>query len=219
MNYIQLNQSDAFDIAISSRDKYPKVVVCGSSEGQPYIDDAYEACSLPTKSIIEQSLQIDTQEWFKQRKLTLEQERNASFADIEGQWPGEDINKPGFTLALDILTGAPIVELIGANVDTEKCWQIPAYFKFGGWNTCPSPAEHCAIWRYWEERYGAQIVGISNDVIEAHVSNPPNSQEEALRLAWEQTLYCSDIVEQGVETVAGLASSIISHKNWFFWWE
>jgi len=60
---------------------------------------------------------------------------------------------------------------------------------------------------------------VTSDSIEGYVANPPKSKEEAINLAWQQYLYCSDIVEQGTETISNLASSIINHEHWYFWWD
>ncbi|WP_444913404.1 DUF4253 domain-containing protein [Microbulbifer sp. PAAF003] len=83
---------------------------------------------------------------------------------------------------------------------------MPSHFKYGGWNECPEAELHCAIWKYWQEKYGTQIVELSNDVIEAHITNPHKTKEGAMQLAWEQYLYCYDIVDQNLETISNLGA-------------
>ena len=38
-------------------------------------------------------------------------------------------------------------------------------------------------------------------------------------LAWEQYLYCQDIVVQGCETIANLAATLLNSPFWYFWWD
>lgn len=140
-------------------------------------------------------------------------------SDNEGDWLGEPDVKQGFCLATDISTGKPIKDLTALKMNVIDSWMIPAQLKYGGWNDCPSPEIHCAVWKFWQERYGAEIIGVSGDVIEAYVRNPPKTKEEAMELAWQQYLYCTDIVDQGVETVSNLAAAILNHNLWFFWWD
>ncbi len=96
---------------------------------------------------------------------------------------------------------------------------IPAFLKFGNWNDCPAPETHCAIHRHWFEKYGAEIIGLSSDVIECRVAKPPIDKNEAMELAMQQFAYCYDIVEQGTETIANLAGSLVNSNNWYFWWD
>ena len=78
---------------------------------------------------------------------------------------------------------------------------------------------HVAVHRKWREEYGAQIVGISGDTINMRVSRRPATREEALALAREQFLYCSDLVLQGTETLEVLAASLMESDWWYFWWD
>ena len=98
-------------------------------------------------------------------------------------------------------------------------WQLPAVMRFGGWNSCPEPAVHCAIHRQWQAEYGAWITGLSNDTIECLVESPPRDRDAALRLAWQQYWYCNDIVDQGCGTINRLAARLMNSPYWFFWWD
>lgn len=73
---------------------------------------------------------------------------------------------------------------------------MPAYLRFVDWNECPIPEEHVGIFKYWYEKYGAEIISMTGDVIECTVKNPPRTKEEALSLANEQYLFCADIVDR-----------------------
>lgn len=106
-----------------------------------------------------------------------------------------------------------------ALVPTVQPWRVPAYLGLGGWNDCPDTPEHCAVLRHWHERYGAEIAAVGDDVIELSVTRPPLTREAALALAREQYEYCADIVDQGCETYAGLAATLLRGRIWFFWWD
>jgi Domain of unknown function (DUF4253) len=77
---------------------------------------------------------------------------------------------------------------------------IPAYLRWGGWNDCPAPEYHVAAMRSWRDRYEAELVGMSSDTINLRVSRRPKTRDKALALAREHYVYCSDIIDQGVQT-------------------
>jgi hypothetical protein len=106
-----------------------------------------------------------------------------------------------------------------AKIPTAKPCEVPAYLKLGGWNECPASEEHVAVWRFWQAKYGAEILCVTSDVIEATVKNPPAEKEECYTLAKEQFGYCSDIVTQGVGTIDALAATLCNGKSWYFWWD
>jgi Domain of unknown function (DUF4253) len=71
----------------------------------------------------------------------------------------------------------------------------------------------------WHDLYGAEVVGITSDVVEMHVAKPPLDRESALSLAKAQYLYCNDIVEQGTQTLSVLAATLLEGSVWYFWWD
>ncbi len=64
-----------------------------------------------------------------------------------------------------------------------------------------------------------EIAGVSGDVIECIVENPPTDRESATALAWEQYWYCGDIVDQGCGKILNLAATLLNSRNWYFWWD
>jgi hypothetical protein len=104
-------------------------------------------------------------------------------------------------------------------VPTTTPWEVPAFLRMGGWNSCPDAAVHCAIHRYWQSQFGAVIVAATADVVEMDVSRPPGTREAAMELAKQQYNYCSDIVDQGTETLSLLAASLLNGAAWYFWWD
>jgi len=51
------------------------------------------------------------------------------------------------------------------------------------------------------------------------VQSRPPTREAALELAREQYVYCSDIVDQGVQTLSALAAVLMQSAWWYFWWD
>jgi hypothetical protein len=82
-----------------------------------------------------------------------------------------------------------------------------------------APEEHVALMRFWQRCFGAEVVGITRDVVEMWVGRPPANKIDALKLAKQQYLYCQDIVDQGTQTLESLAASLLDGTSWFFWWD
>lgn len=219
MEFIRFDASNAFEKAIKSINNTPKIVICGSSESKEFLEEGLEFSTQSPKEVIEAANAINILEWFKEKRAELEDDLGMDLSGNEGGLLREPDVKQGFTLAKDIISGQPHGPLVGAKVDVESLWGIPAQFKYGNWNDYPSSEIHCAIWKHWEDKYGAKIVGIGNDIIEGYDTHPPKTKEDAMALAWEQYLYCYDIVDQGVETISNLGSSVINHNAWYFWWD
>lgn len=137
-----------------------------------------------------------------------------------GEWPEPgEVGGSGLTVHTDILTQRVFAKVHLTVLPTDDPTAVPAYLRWGGWNECPPPEVHVAVHRKWREQYGAQIVGISSDTINMRVARRPASREEALALAREQYLYCSDLIDQGTETLEVLAASLMADDWWYFWWD
>ncbi|BFM11536.1 hypothetical protein R50072_16890 [Simiduia litorea] len=222
MKFVELMPVSAFQDAIGAMSSREKLVVCGSMEDMQYIEEGLTQATESADAIITRASQLDIDTWFGARRVDIEmdvEESAVGLMDRVGNWPSDVVDQPGFSLAHDMMSGQLHTQLMGAKLQVDQSWQIPAHFHFGGWNECPAPDVQCAIWRYWQAKYGAHIVAVSNDVIEAYVERPPQTEAEAMALAWQQYCYCSDIVDQGVETVANLAATLLNHSVWFFWWD
>lgn len=126
---------------------------------------------------------------------------------------------PPLTVALDWRTGQPFESVWLVLVPTDDWTTIPAHLRWGHWNANPPPEIHVAALRSWRDRYGAELVGLSGDTMNIRVASKPASPDEAMALAGELYVYCNDIVDQGVGTVANLAAMLQSEDWWFFWWD
>lgn len=184
-----------------------------------------------TPEILEKAYQIDVPQWFEKQRKSLDETRkfDAEFAieNLIGKW-NQPENSPldlciyysdRISAHKDVLTKKAFPRVFLGRAKIREAWMLPAFVEFGDYNDCPAPAAHCAVMRHWQTKYGAEIVSMTADVIECRVGKPPRDEKSAVNLAWEQYLYCSDIVEQGVDTIAALAASLYDSDYWFFWWD
>ena len=136
-----------------------------------------------------------------------------------GEWPTGPMGAPQFTVATETLSGLPLSKVQLVILPTDDWTAIPAYLKWGNWNGCPAPEYHVAALRSWRERFGAELIGLSHDVMNIRVKRRPETRDAALDLAREQYVYCSDIVDQGVETLSALGAVLMQSDWWYFWWD
>jgi hypothetical protein len=136
-----------------------------------------------------------------------------------GDWPPDIQPCHSFSAPFGRTVNVPLPRVHIGLVPTRHGHEVPAFLRFGGWNACPNPEQHVAVLRSWSERYGAELVSLTHDVIELAVSRPPIDREVALALAMEQYQYCNDIVDQGVGTLEALASGLLGSTVWYFWWD
>lgn len=139
--------------------------------------------------------------------------------DSETPFDASIAPQDGFTVTRDVLSGAPLPEVVLALLPTPLAYAAPVWLNFGAWNDCPRPAEHVARLRRWEERFGAEVVAISHDVVELRVLRPPTTPTACVALAREHYDYCGDIVHQGFGSLARLAGSLLGARAWYFWWD
>lgn len=136
-----------------------------------------------------------------------------------GSWPDDPVNPGALAEFIDWKTSEPLERVYIARIPTHDWTEIPAYLRFGGWNACPAPEYHVAAMRSWHDRYGAELVVASSDVIELRVARRPGTRREAMALAKEFYLYCPDTVEQGTQDLSTLAALLLNSDNWYFWWD
>lgn len=136
----------------------------------------------------------------------------------EGEWPDAPTQHEP-VVHLEMPSGIPKERVFIAKIPTTVPYEVPAFLRFGGWNDCPLPEQHVTLLKHWHEQYGAEILSLTADTIECFVARPPSSPEQALALANEQVVYCSDILFQGVENLNALAASLLNARHWFFWWD
>lgn len=167
------------------------------------------------EQVLAQANVLDVLEWLDQR----EQEDPVFFTAASGSWPSSPLAAIEMSMHLDGSSTRPKKSVILGLVPTARSWEVPAYANFGGWNACPESAAHVAVHRMWNARYRSEIASMSSDVIECTVAKPPATRDEAMFLAREQSIYCPDIVCQGVGTIENLAAALMGSESWYFWWD
>lgn len=157
----------------------------------------------------------------KERERQMWRRRNPGLVEFEqgppvGEWPDEAPEGPGLSLAYHWSGEAwPRVHI--AVLPTDDWTAAPAFLRAGGWNMCPEAAVMVSALRSWRDRYGAELVGFSHDTMNLRAEICPASREEALALAWEHYLFCSDTLND--HTLAELGASLIADDWWRFWWD
>ena len=218
MNTIKVPGESALELAVASLDKDQRTIICGDDDELENLLSQVDSADEDPMYYVECAEDVDIFIWLSDRLEEFEEDYDLDEEAIVGAWP-EHIDVQEFVLNTDITTGQILAEVNAVELEVSSSWHIPALLNFGGWNECPEPEIHCAIWQYWQKTYDAHIVAVSHDVIEAKVFRPPRTRDQAMELAWQQYLYCTDIVDQGVQSLSNLAASLIDHDLWYFWWD
>lgn len=195
-------------------------VIIGNDEALELLGEHFEAVG--DAESVESILEAAGKMRLHEELLARTDEERLPEADkpaLIGKWPDVPPAESGLTVTGDIVTGKPFDRVHILLIPTADGAEVPAYLRWGNWNDCPHPALHVALLRSWNARFGAELVGLSGDVLNIRAKRRPATREEALALAWEQYLYCADIVEQGVETTSALAAALMETDWWFFWWD
>jgi hypothetical protein len=190
-------------------------VAFGDREDHGRVMEALEYNDMPFAECLRIGVGLDVEEWMQERLDEEPELFETESEDDDGQ-PGAN---PPLTLALDILSGKPKEEVLIGLIPVAQPWEVAAYLRPGGWNDCPGPEVHVAMFKRWYERHGAIITGLSGDTIEMSCERPPATADAARTLAREQFVYCTDIVHQGVQSETNLAKVLLNGRNWFFWWD
>lgn len=105
-------------------------------------------------------------------------------------------------------------------VPVQECWQTAAVMACPGWNSYPSPDEHCAIMRYWWRKYGAEPVALGEATARFEVARPPATRAEALALALEYMVYNDGYYDiYRADCLTDLAASLAGAHSWYAWWD
>lgn len=190
-------------------------VIHGERKALNLLEECHEIHEQSADEILEVAERIEIPGWFRER----EAEEPESFQVAPAEWPEAPPGRFGLTAHLDPVTRTPHETVIIGLLPVDVSWKVPAHIKNGGWNECPGPEEHVAVFRSWHERYGAEVACFTNDVVEFLVPRPPRTREDAMALAREQFVYCPDIVLQGVESLEVLAATLLDGPTWYFWWD
>jgi hypothetical protein len=224
---------------------YWPVILGEAEEMNRVCEDATDKNWGPTKTLIEESLAINGEEFLaaefdeflsdRQEDVDYARKRGdeeyarqleAALASDDlfrcmprGKWPRGVRPSNHVVTPYDFETREHLPEVFVALVPTKLSWQVPLSLHFGGFNDCPHTESIGAVLRHWEQKYGAELICVTSSVLELRVANPPTKRAEALELAREQFLFCRDIVAQGTETIENLAAELLNARTWFLWWD
>jgi hypothetical protein len=218
---IQVAGTEAVSRALAWRDEWGEwftPVILGRTKDLEFLAENLSEVETSPQEILQQARALDLNTWFKHRlgeSAALEEvtDESAWSADVG---VAED---EGFHAVTDTLSRRIHPWVWVAKVPAAQPSETPAWLNLGGWNACPNASEHVAVWRHWQAKYGAEILCVTTDVIEATVARPPEAKEECYVLAREQFAYCDDIVTQGVGSIDALAAALRNGRRWFFWWD
>ena len=117
------------------------------------------------------------------------------------------------------LEGNITTDLILAKIPTSKPYELALYIPMGGFNDCPNPEVQVSVFKYWYDKYKAYPAVVGYDTFEIFVENKPQNKDDAIKLAFEQFAFCSDIVSQGIGDISLLAGMLLKSDIWYFWWD
>lgn len=165
---------------------------------------------------IQQAEGVDVAEFMRERRD--EYTEMHTDENILGEF---SVMEPTTELSLRDIDDKLFPEIILAKIPAAAP-ELAAWAPMGGFNDCPSPAEQVAVFRYWQEKYGAAPAVVSYDVWQLTVERPPLDNEASEEAAWEHYAFCYDIVMQAPEefaSIRALASNLRGSTAWGFWWD
>jgi len=203
---------------------YWPVILGDDEETERILGVADSEDGQPVQEILTEAASQSAEQWLTEREQSLKEDYGTEGEDflktLRGEWPEQANGMTQFTIPYDRLeSGRPKDAVTIGLLPTTKPWEIAAILNFGGWNECPDPAAHVRMMKSWSEMYQAEAVGMNGDVVEMYAAQPPGMRDQALTLATQQFLYCSDIVTQGTETIDALAAGLLGSHIWYFWWD
>lgn len=186
--------------------------------------DFQEYTDKEAQHALQQATQLSAAAYFQKNAKFLprpedEYDEWAEMAAEMGMDPPQYRPIQGYSSPYHVLSGEAFDRVSLVLFPSKLGWEAAAYLGFGGWNSCPEPAMQVVLHKYWYEKYGAEPVCMSADVLEMRVLNPPETEASALELAKEQCIYCDDIVFQGVMTLDNLKKTLLNGQIWYFWWD
>ena len=195
------------------------VIIGEVKQEESLVESLKDSETTSLAAISDQANVIEPLDWFRRRRQS-----DPSYVPPRAPAWKRPFREPcgrGGTLVgpVDLTTNRPYERVSIVIVPTRDSWAAPAFLKYGGWNECPGPAEQVALLRYWHDAYNTDVATMASDIIELSVPRPISTRQEALAVAEQQFLYCSDIVHQGTETIDCLADEITGAPFWYFWWD
>jgi len=220
--YFDLKGSEAQQKAIDALSTKERIIIVGESTVQT--THRYRSEREIADALTEAD-RFDVEAWFLSEHqkyleaISSEPDMEKILEELKGTWPAHTVPGDRMLITHDYKTGSAHNMVKALSIKAKDNAELFATLEFGGWNDCPYPDVQTAVWQYWENKYGAKVIAAGGDTIEAYIERPPTTQEDAMTLALEHYLFCSDVVDQGVGSLSELAGSLIDGQFWFFWWD
>jgi hypothetical protein len=103
-----------------------------------------------------------------------------------------------------------------AVVNNPDPYAIMKYAGTNGLNYDITTEDIIAKYKKWDSEFGIRIIGIGPDFCECQIVN---TDIDYPKLAEEVYEFCSDVVEQGTETVEKLAEEMEASETIYLWWD
>jgi hypothetical protein len=97
---------------------------------------------------------------------------------------------------------------------TKNCWEVLAYIHWYGAQTYGTETA-IAMLRWWNEKYGAELVAHYGTMLNIQVTDRPANIEEAFRLAWEQEAFAPCTTALPGESLRDHARTLLTAGKWF----
>lgn len=221
MRVVELVPETAASVALNSLDTNVRIVICRSkAEAEQF---AADGCV--SKRGLTDAGVFDVEAWFQRREAILKEtwdeeaefDEGNPYAEYVGSWdeafvpvPDADDFSNRFDVPVDTKTGLAY----GLEIPVTASWEVVMHTHFGGCRQSHDDVEHGAVWRRWEEHYGAHIVGMDSRGLSVYVRKPPPTVGAAMALAWEHLHYASDLMGVPGFSVARHAMSLHSSNHW-----
>jgi hypothetical protein len=96
---------------------------------------------------------------------------------------------------------------------TTNCWEVLAYIHWYGAQTYGTETA-IAMLRWWNEKYGAELVAHYGTMLNIQVTGHPDNIEEAFRLAWEQEAFAPCTTALPGESLRDHARTLLTADKW-----
>ncbi len=100
---------------------------------------------------------------------------------------------------------------------TRQWWEIAALIRFYPADPGPDPITHVVLWKWWAQRYGAELIYITCGGFTLRAMAPPATPNEAFCLSWEHCIYCNSDDIFFLSAVER-ATQIYRGEAWHFGW-
>jgi hypothetical protein len=104
-------------------------------------------------------------------------------------------------------------------VAADRPADIPAVIGWGGLaNRGESLLPLSAVFRSWEDRFGARLIDVGYAGLRLVVERPPRTLPAAQRIAAEHVVLADECLE-GTRDIPALATRLVNAPVWTFWWD